>query len=183
MDEKYLIGIMKFSRLITIGFLSLILTAFGIEATKAQRSTVTRDFVSLSSIIGTCRKEGSGSWYSDNGNISIGKRLYPYIGRVGLGRSEYKLIICKINPRGTTKPFGTFRFTFGVDEFHRDLKYQVKVYLNGKYTASHTLSSGEIKTLLLDVSNTEDIAIEFRGIGNTGYQKLLILDDTLERLK
>lgn len=181
MDEKYLIGIMKFYRLITIGFLSLILTAFGIEATKAQRSTVTRDFVSLSSIIGTCRKEGSGSWYSDNGNISIGKRLYPYIGRVSLGGREYTLRICKINPRGTTKPFGTFRFTFGIDEFSKNVPIEVKVYLNGKYTTGHTVSAGQIKTLLLDISNTEDMAIEFSSPGDA--PNLYILDDTLERLK
>ena len=181
MDEKYLIGIMKFSRLITIGFLSLILTAFGIEATKAQRSTVTRDFVSLSSIIGTCRKEGSGSWYSDNGNISIGKRLYPYIGRVRLPYGKYTLRICKINPRGTTKPFGTFRFTFGIDEFSKNVPIEVKVYLNGKYTTSHTVSAGQIKTLLLDISNTEDMAIEISSPGSS--PPLYILDDTLERLK
>ena len=179
MDEKYLIGIMKFYRLITIGFLSLILTAFGIEATKAQRSTVTRDFVSLSSIIGTCRKEGSGSWYSDNGNISIGKRLYPYIGVMKLYQNNYtQLRICKINPRGTTKPFGTFRFTFGIDEFSRNVPIEVKVYLNGKYTTGHTVSAGQIKTLLLDISNTEDMAIEISSPGSSPH--LYILDDTLE---
>ena len=181
MDEKYLIGIMKFYRLITIGFLSLILTAFGIEATKAQRSTVTRDFVSLSSIIGTCRKEGSGSWEPSSGNISIGKRLYPYIGVMDLYRNDTDLRICKINPRGTTKPFGTFRFTFGIDEFSRNVPIEVKVYLNGKYTTGHTISAGQIKTLLLDISNTEDMAIEFSSPGNPSY--LFILDDTLERLK
>ena len=180
MDEKYLIGIMKFSRLITIGFLSLILTAFGIEATKAQRSTVTRDFVSLSSIVGKCRQEGSGSWESRSGNISIGKRLYPYIGRVS-AHSSNTLRICKINPRGTTKPFGTFRFTFGIDEFSKNVPIEVKVYLNGKYTTGHTVSAGQIKTLLLDISNTEDMAIEFSSPGNA--PSLLILDDTLERLK
>ena len=179
MDEKYLIGIMKFSRLITIGFLSLILTAFGIEATKAQRSTVTRDFVSLSSIIGTCRKEGRHDWYSGSGYISIGKRLYPYIGRVSI--SSNTLRICKINPRGTTKPFGTFRFTFGIDEFSKNVPIEVKVYLNGKYTTCHTVSAGQIKTLLLDISNTEDMAIEISSPGSSPY--LLILDDTLERLK
>lgn len=179
MAQKYLIGIMKFSRLITIGFLSLILTAFGIEATKAQRSTVTRDFVSLSSIVGTCRKEGRHNWYSRSGYISIGKRLYPYIGRVSL--SSNTLRICKINPRGTTKPFGTFRFTFGIDEFSNNVPIEVKVYLNGKYTTGHTVSAGQIKTLLLDISNTEDMAIEFSSPGDPS--NLLILDDTLERLK
>ena len=179
MDEKYLIGIIKFSRLITIGFLSLILTAFGIEATKAQRSTVTRDFVSFSSIVGKCRKVGSGTWYFSSGNISIGKRLYPYIGRLSLSRNTLR--ICKINPRGTTKPFGTFRFTFGIDEFSRNVPIEVKVYLNGKYTTGHTVSAGQIKTLLLDISNTEDMAIELSSPGNA--PNLLILDDTLERLK
>ena len=172
---------MKFSRLITIGFLSLILTAFGIEATKAQRSTVTRDFVSLSSIVGKCRKVGSGTWYFSSGNISIGKRLYPYIGSVSLSGQEYTLRICKINPRGTTKPFGTFRFTFGIDEFSKNVPIEVKVYLNGKYTTGHTVSAGQIKTLLLDISNTEDMAIELSSPGNA--PNLLILDDTLERLK
>ena len=182
MDEKYLIGIMKFYRLITIGFLSLILTAFGIEATKAQRSTVTRDFVSLSSIIGTCRKEGWLNWSSRSGYISIGKRLYPYIGLVGISRtSRNPLRICKINPRGTTKPFGTFRFTFGIDEFSKNVPIEVKVYLNGKYTTGHTVSAGQIKTLLLDISNTEDMAIEFSSPGEPPV--LYILDDTLERLK
>ena len=179
MDEKYLIGIMKFYRLITIGFLSLILTAFGIEATKAQRSTVTSDFVSLSSIIGKCRHEGDGSWNSSSGNISIGKRLYPYIGSASVSRNTLR--ICKINPRGTTKPFGTFRFTFGIDEFSRNVPIEVKVYLNGKYTTGHTISAGQIKTLLLDISNTEDMAIEFSSPGNA--PNLYILDDTLERLK
>ncbi len=181
MDEKYLIGIMKFSRLITIGFLSLILTAFGIEATKAQRSTVTSDFVSLSTIVVKCRQEGSGSWESRSANISIGKRLYPYIGVMNLYQNHTHLRICKINPRGTTKPFGTFRFTFGIDEFSKNVPIEVKVYLNGKYTTGHTVSAGQIKTLLLDISNTEDMAIEFSSPGDAPY--LYILDDTLERLK
>lgn len=101
---------------------------------------------------------------------------------MGISRtSRNPLRICKINPRGTTKPFGTFRFTFGIDEFSRNVPIEVKVYLNGKYTTGHTVSAGQIKTLLLDISNTEDMAIEFSSPGDA--PNLYILDDTLERLK
>ena len=110
---------MKFSRLITIGFLSLILTAFGIETTQAQRSRVpgTTDastFVSLLSKLKECRTNGFVDWSYTNRNISIGRRLYPSIAYLNFRSLNYTLI-CKINPKGTAKPFGTFRFTFGVD--------------------------------------------------------------------
>ncbi|MDJ0518387.1 MAG: hypothetical protein QNJ74_19750 [Trichodesmium sp. MO_231.B1] len=184
---------MKFSRLISIGFLSLILTVFGIETTQAQRSTLpgTKDestFVSLLSKLKECRTNGSVYWSGTNRNISIGRRLYPSIASMSFRSSSYTLT-CKINPKGTTKPFGTFTFTFGVDEFGSNGSFEVKVYLDGNETAGHTVSRGEIKTLLLDVANTEDIAIEFKatnsvlGIQLNTYTDLYIFDDTLERLE
>ncbi|NES02232.1 MAG: hypothetical protein F6K22_04910 [Okeania sp. SIO2F4] len=193
MEKKHLRGIMKFSRLISIGFLSLILTVFGIETTQAQRSTLpgTKDestFVSLLSKLKECRTNGSVYWSGTNRNISIGRRLYPSIASMSFRSSSYTLT-CKINPKGTAKPFGTFRFTFGVDEYDIG-QFEVKVYLDGKITAGHTVNPGEIKTLLLDVSNSEDIAIEFKNTNTTtGIYKLLddinlyIFDDILERLE
>ncbi|MDJ0554080.1 MAG: hypothetical protein QNJ68_06515 [Microcoleaceae cyanobacterium MO_207.B10] len=184
---------MKFSRLLTIGFLSLILTALGIKITQAQRSTLpdTKDastVVSLLSKLKECRSNGSVYWSYTNKNISIGRQLYSSIASVSFRSSNYTLI-CKINPKGTTKPFGTFRFTFGIDEFASDGPIEVKVYLDGKYYAGHTVSRGEIKTLLLDVSNTENIAIEFQarnksvlGIPLNSYTDLYIFDDTLQPL-
>lgn len=93
-------------------------------------------------------------------------------------RSSNYTLICKINPKGTAKPFGTFRFTFGVDEFDRNGQIEVKVYLDGKITAGHTVNRGEIKTLLLDFANSEDMAIEFKTTNNSPH--LYILDDNLE---
>ncbi|NEQ41700.1 MAG: hypothetical protein F6K40_38150 [Okeania sp. SIO3I5] len=173
---------MKFSRLISIGFLSLILTAFGIETTQAQRSKGATNFVSLTSKLRECNRNGYFYWKSRNGNISIGKQLEPYIARVNFdSENTIYTLVCKINPKGTTQPFGTFRFTFGVDEFASNVQIEVKVYLDGKITAGHTVNRGEIKTLLLDVANSEDMAIEFQTTNDGPY--LYILDDNLVPLE
>lgn len=53
MEKKHLGGIMQFSRLLTLGFISLILTALGIKITQAQRSTLpgTKDASTVVSLL------------------------------------------------------------------------------------------------------------------------------------
>lgn len=167
---------MKLSRLITTGFLSLILSSFATGITEAQDSN---EKVSLLSLWTTqCNYTGGGTWeYPYSRYVSINNQLYNSIATAEVRRTT-GAVVCKINLEETENPFETFRFTFGREDFEPG-KIMVIVYLDGVETAKYKLQSGDIHSVLFDVSDTEDIAIEVKG--SESYANLYIVQDFLER--
>jgi len=152
----------------------------------AQRAGVETKVASLLSR--TCKGSGSsGRWNNrDYREVTIGRRLYTTRASILAGRIGQPFqVVCKVNSKGNKKGFGTLRLTFGLADNSANVPTQVRFYLNGNSTTSYTMRKGDLRTVLLDVSSAEDIAIEVEEAVtrySIGSPIIYIFEDVLEPL-
>lgn len=151
----------KFTRkLVQFGILGLVLVCLNGEIIHAQRSEQSDGSIDLLSL--GCSSSGDGELLTDiTKDISVGKQIFTpvfYFGKLVSGRNPY-LLTCKNDLSGRST---TLQLIFGIKDYAIKYRHEVTVivYLDGQSTASQTLTAGEGKTLLLDVTKTSSIALE-----------------------
>lgn len=171
---------MKFLRLCGVGIFGLMLVVATSSTVFAQRSGVETDFASLLSR--SCEETGRGSLFNSSGNVTVGRRLYEYTATISAWSSAYPyLLTCRVNTRGSRVPFGTLRLTIGHEDSSGDAS-EINFYLDGNLVDSYTLREGQTRSILFDVSNVEDFAIEATQVSGDNSTRIYIFDATLEPL-
>lgn len=147
-------------RLVKFGILGLVLVGLNGEITQAQRSEQSDGSIDLLSL--DCVSSGQGNLHTNNRvAVSIGKKILtpPFFINLLIPGQRPFLLTCRLNPSEQLK---TFQLIVGIKDYAMEAQHEItfKVYLDGQETASHALTSGEERTLLLDVTKTNNIAIE-----------------------
>ncbi|MEL6440645.1 MAG: hypothetical protein AAFQ80_15490 [Cyanobacteria bacterium J06621_8] len=147
-------------KLVKFGVLGLVLAGLNGGVTQAQRSQPSDGSIDLLSL--GCSTSGQGKLVTDKrDDVSVGKRIFTPAFHFSNLRSTYNpsLITCKLNPSGQPQ---TMKLIVGIQDYAMEYRHEItfRTYLDGQPTASHVLSAGEGRTLLLDVSKTSSIALE-----------------------
>ncbi len=147
-------------RLVKFGVLGLVLIGLNGKVTQAQRSQQDDGSIDLLSL--GCSTTGDGRLETnDREDVSVGKNIFTptfIFDRLRHNDNPF-LLACKLQPSEQPR---TFQLMLGIKDYamQQDHEIAFKVYLDGQATASHTLTAGEGKTLLLDVTKTSTIALE-----------------------
>lgn len=170
---------MKFSKSCVCGALGFALLAISPLSASAQRPGSETNFASLFSR--SCTQVGKRSSYALNEqhveDVAVGRRFETSIARVHPGsNTEPFVLVCNINEQGSRAPFGTLRFEFAHEDSSNDVS-NISFYLDGNRVGAYTVREGDKKSVLIDVSQAQDLAIEF-----SGDKYLYIFDATLEPL-
>ncbi|MEM8723056.1 MAG: hypothetical protein AAGE84_27855 [Cyanobacteria bacterium P01_G01_bin.39] len=111
-----------------------------------------------------CTNRGRGEIVEENSSIvSIGKKIYNPVFEIrDLGETSFfppLLLTCSIDK---SKNIKSVKLSFGIKEDQRLLGYSMNVfvYLDAEKVSNSNISYGELKTVLLDVSKSSNIAIE-----------------------
>lgn len=110
-----------------------------------------------------CVSTGPGRWRRYKEDVSVGRQVYTSYLYMGAG-TQYSAMTCRIRPEApkTSKyNFESLLLEFGMRD--NDLNSPgstVKVYLDGAPVASQSVQPGEKASLLVDVSNVSNVAIE-----------------------
>lgn len=106
-----------------------------------------------------CVNSGLGSAVENTQDISIGRAVYTSRFYLGPGNRSAS-ITCKIAPNAGQAQFQTLQLDFGMLDNDSSPPIAVNVYLDGKQAASRTVAPTKKASLLLDVSNVSNVAIE-----------------------
>jgi hypothetical protein len=152
-----MLEVVKFiSKLANLGVLSLVLVGFNGIVTQAQRS----NSEPIDLLLLNCPSTGDGSLNSTiEGDITIGRQNFTPKFYIDYLTETPFLYTCKLTPSEQSK---TLQLEFGIEDYALSAAHQatVSVYLDGQLTASQAVSAGEGKTMLLDVTNNTNIALE-----------------------
>lgn len=163
---------------IVSGMLSLSATAFSEKIAQAQKAPRPVPLLNAK-----CVNSGLGSARQQNLDVSIGRAVYSSQFYLGPG-SRSASITCNIKPEKSLQPvFQTLNLGFGMrDNDTRSPSVDVKVYLDGRQVESRAVAPAQQASLILDVSNVNNIAIEAVCSSQTQYcDRVYFFDAALVR--
>jgi hypothetical protein len=156
-----MIEVVKFiPKLVKFGILGLVLVSLNGKVTQAQRSPEPDGSIDLLSL--SCSSSGQGELVTDAlEDVSVGKQIFTPIFLFNNVRYDYNpfLLTCKLDPSEQQR---TLQLMFGIEDYaiQEQQEITITIYIDGQATASHVITAGEGKTLLLDLTKANSIAIE-----------------------
>lgn len=130
------------SGLFLAGMLCVILGTVGAQVAQAQRPIPLSDL--------KCVKR-SGYWDSSQRDISVGRQIYTTV----LYIQPNTAMTCRL-PGGPA----TLRLEFAIPDTSQAPPARIDVYVDGNQVASQTGDSGQVNTMLANISNGKSLAIE-----------------------
>lgn len=116
-----------------------------------------------------CVNAGMGNWTNKTQNVSINRALYTSKMFMEPGDGSAS-ITCRIEPNEENLIFQTFKLEFGMrDNDQSSPPVKVILYLDGFEADSRTVSAGVKDSILVDVTNTTNIALEAVCSSQTQY--------------
>lgn len=110
-----------------------------------------------------CTTSGSGQLVEEESEVSIGKKFFLSKFYMSNGSNSQPLLLtCNIDQ--ATKN-STLLLNFGIKDYaitrnNSSNNMTLKIFLDGREESMHTLSPGENKKILIDVSKSEAVALE-----------------------
>jgi hypothetical protein len=156
-----MIAAVKFiPKLVKFGIIGLVLVSLNGKVTQAQRAEQDDGLIDLLSL--GCSTSGEGRLFTENReDVSVGKQIFTPAFFVGdlFSHNNPFLLTCKLTPSEQPK---TLQLMIGVKDYAMQEEHEItfNVYLDGQTTASYKLVAGEGKTILLDVTKTNSVALE-----------------------
>lgn len=150
-------------RLVKLGIIGLVLVGLNGKVTQAQRSEQSDGSIDLLSL--GCTISGEGELVTNiREDVSIGKQIFTPafivngVRYVKYGHEPF-LLTCRLEPSEQKR---TLQLMFGMKDHSTkgDPEITFVAYSDGQATASHILTPGQAKTLLIDVTKTSSIALE-----------------------
>jgi tetratricopeptide (TPR) repeat protein len=112
-----------------------------------------------------------GLWEKSRFDVSISRQVItPLFFTFAHTSDEAGLITCKVNTQNTSKKFKVINFGFGIPGNKKD-DVIITFYLDGKEAFSRQISPDEKINISLDISNTQDLAIETKGVTRNHRRK------------
>ncbi|EDX74181.1 hypothetical protein MC7420_4166 [Coleofasciculus chthonoplastes PCC 7420] len=138
-----------FSRLLSTGMLSLMLGILGGQVAEAQRP------VHLLST--TCVTTRGSSWRSESQDVAIGREVYTSVMYIWDGGG----FSCRLKTANSVPQYQTLNLGFGLQDGSRNSDDAVlSVYLDGNQVGSRSISRGQAKIWVIDVTNARSVALE-----------------------
>ncbi|NEO99204.1 MAG: hypothetical protein F6K58_11075 [Symploca sp. SIO2E9] len=117
----------------------------------------------------SCVNAGMGNWTSQTQDISIDRAVYTSKMFMGPGDSSASMT-CRIQPNKESLIFQTLKLEFGMrDNDQGSPPVRVNLYLDGFEVESRTVSAGKKDSILVDVTNTSNVALEAVCSGQNQY--------------
>ncbi|MEM6449149.1 MAG: hypothetical protein AAF703_02435 [Cyanobacteria bacterium P01_D01_bin.105] len=155
--------------------LMLVLSAQGVSA---QRPGVETNFASLFSR--SCVKAPGRNSRVDTNHIeevSVGRRFKRSVARIDPGSETNPfLMTCNVNLQDSPSPFGILTLDVGHEDSSGDVS-TLNIYLDGNLSGSFTIREGDVRKILVDIADVQDVAIEA-----AGDRYLYVFDATLHPL-
>ena len=148
-----------FKTITQLGTFSLALILLTGQVVQGQRAKPSSNNSSLLS--NECRQKGNGhSIKLGDTIVSIGKEVFDSIYVVdSLNEGSKTVLTCRFKQINNTPT--TLQLSFGIEDNEpANTRVSVTVYLDGEQRASHTISSGDLRTVLLDVTKIRSVGIE-----------------------
>jgi hypothetical protein len=148
----------KIARLATFSLALILLAGQVVQGQRAKPSSNNSSLLS-----NECRQKGNGhSIKLGDKIVSIGREVFDSIyvfGHEFFSEGEKTVLSCRFKQTNNTPT--TLQLSFGIEDNEPAItRISVTVYLDGEQRASHTISSGDLRTVLLDVTKIRSVGIE-----------------------
>ncbi|WP_377476662.1 MAG: hypothetical protein P2A85_27615 [Microcoleus anatoxicus] len=130
------------SGLFLAGMLCVMLGTVGAQVAQAQRPIPLADLKCVAR---------SGNWRSNQQDISVGRQIYTTV----LYIEPNTAMTCRL-PGGPA----TLRLEFAIPDTSQAPPARIDVYVDGNQVASQTGDSGQVNTMLVNISSGKSLAVE-----------------------